>query len=443
MKRGTLRPFFTPKRIAVIGASRTKGKIGHAIFSALQSYPGKVIPVNPNAKKILGKTAYARASDIPKPVDLAVIAVPREAVIPVLEDLAGKTKHVIIITAGFAETGHEDEQEQLKHTLKKHGIRALGPNCLGILDTHNQLDTLFLPKLKRPPKGTISIISQSGALGSQLLDNAAAQSIGIARFISYGNALDINETDLLNELAAHKDTHTILAYIEGIHDGRAFMKAAKQCKKPLIILKGGLTEAGAEAAQSHTASLAGSARVYTGIFKQINAIHAETMSHAFDLLTLFNTPVRNIMPHGKNTLIITNGGGLGIAAADALSTNNIPLATLSTRTKKLLKKTMPEYANITNPLDLLGDADVARYEHALKAALKDASIHAIMLILLTQVPNIDIDEFIKKLQPLIKKAKKPILLISPILAEKQMAAPAYAYPEHAARALASYYDYTL
>jgi len=441
MKRGPLHAFFSPKRIAVIGASRTKGKVGHAILSALRKYPGDVIPVNPKANKILGKQAYGRASDIPGTLDLAIIAVPKHAVIPVIEDLSGKTNHAIIITAGFAETGQEHEQTRIKKVLEQNGMRAIGPNCLGILDTHNQLDTLFLTKLKRPAQGRISIISQSGALGSQLLELAAHNGIGISRFISYGNALDINETDLLKELTTHKQTDAILAYIEGIRDGRAFMNAAKHCNKPIIVLKGGLTEAGANAAQSHTASLAGSARVYTGVLKQINAIHAETMSHAFDLLTLFNTRIP--APKGKHTLIITNGGGLGIAAADALNTNDISLVNLSARTKKTLAKHIPEYANITNPLDLLGDADIPRYEHALNTALADKNTHAIILILLAQVPNIDTAAFVKRMQPLIKKAKKPVLVVSPALTGKQLPFPTYVFPEHAARALRSYLEYTL
>jgi len=277
-----VRTFFKAKSIAVIGASRNPNKIGHVIVKNLleSDYSGKIYPVNPNASEIVGLKSYSSVSSIRGKVDMAVISVPAKYALKAVESCGKKRiKYVIMVTAGFSEVGNHDLEKDLLFLVRKYRINLLGPNVLGVFDAYSGLDTLFLPRLRlnRPKPGGISFISQSGAIGSATLDLAAKEGYGFAKFISYGNALSINESDLIEYLGNDKQTKVICLYVEGIRDGKRFIKVCKKVskKKPIVALKGGVTKSGSKATLSHTASLAGSVDIYKAAFKQAGVLWAD------------------------------------------------------------------------------------------------------------------------------------------------------------------------
>ncbi|MBI2565105.1 CoA-binding protein [Candidatus Woesearchaeota archaeon] len=436
------------KHIAVVGASRHKGKIGHTILKQLLN---KIVyPVNPSAKNILKKKCYASVKDIPAKIDLAVVAVPIQFVISIIEECCQKNiKNIIIITSGFGEIGNIEEEKKIKELVKKYELTVIGPNCLGILDLHEKLDTLFLPEdnLHRPDPGNISLISQSGALGGALLDLASQQRLGFAKFVSYGNALDVNETDILEFLSSDKKTEVIGLYIEGLKNGKEFLKTAQAIKKPIIVLKGGTTVAGTKAALSHTGSLAGDASVYEGVFKQAGLIQANLLSDFFKILKIFSK--LKIKPEGKRIQIITNGGGFGILASDALEKQGLILAEMNSSSTKDLQRLLPQTVIVKNPVDLLGDATVERYEQAVITVLDDKNVDAILVLVLAQTPSLDLNDFVKKISAI--KMKKPVLFVITgnkkakqvcrSLEKKNMIT--FSFPEQAVKALGAYISHYL
>jgi acetate---CoA ligase (ADP-forming) len=408
--------FFTPKSIAVIGASQDKGSVGFVVLEnfAKGKYKGKLYAVNPKHKKVQGIQSYASILDVQEEVEHAIITVPAKIVPLVLEQCGKKkVKAVTIVSAGFAEIGDHVLTEKLQAVMNTYkNMKVIGPNCLGQMYIKEHVDALFLPpyRLKRPKNGTVSFISQSGALGSAILDWAGARDYGINKFISYGNAMDIDEADLLEYLGEDKETKVIAMYIEGVRNGRKFFKIAKKVakRKPVILIKGGMSEEGNKATLSHTGSLAGSAQVYKAVFKQTGIIHAKTMKQVFDFAKLFsNEPLMK----GNRIQTITNGGGYGVLATDGIIQSGLQLAQPSSATKKAIRKVVPSYAIIENPIDLTGDADDKRYEVAVKACLADKNIDAIILILLFQVPTLskNIDKVMEKI---LKTRKKPVIVMS-------------------------------
>lgn len=445
-----LEPFFHAKKIAIIGASRTPGKIGNTILKQLMGRNFDLYPVNPNADKILGMKCYESVMQIPAKAELAVIATPAETV-PAILDQCGKKdiRHVVLISAGFKEIGNTKLDKELQDKLKGNKITCIGPNCLGIFDAHTHMDTLFLPKerLERPKPGTISFITQSGATGSAVLDLAAHENYGFAKFISYGNAANVDESDLIEYLSRDPDTKIICLYVEQVQNGKKFLETTKKCKKPIIVIKGGVTEAGSKAAKSHTGSLAGSAEVYYGAFRQANLVIAHKLEELFEFAKLFEK-IR-VKTSGKNVQIITNGGGYGILTADALTYYGLKLAQTG-RQIKALQKTFPPTVILGNPTDLLGDATVERYKLALEAALKDTNNDSILLIALTQTPLLD-ESLVQVVKEAYAEAHKPIILVTTgseyaIKLRKQFEAtgiPCFTFPENAVRALAAYTNYCL
>ncbi len=390
--------FFNPKSVAVVGVSREPRKFGHVIFKNFvgSGFKGKTYAVNPRAERILGFKAYADLKEIPGEVDLAVIAVPAPLVPHQIDACVSKNvKAAVIISGGFKETGQNGAklEREIKEKAAGSNLRIIGPNCIGVYDPSSRVDTLFLPtyRLNRPKLGPIAFITQSGAFGSAVLDWAASQDIGISKFISIGNKIDVDEVDLLSYLAEDPLTTCVAAYVESIDRGREFLKVASKVteKKPLVVLKGGTTPEGAGAALSHTGSLAGSAKIYEGAFQQAGAIQASSVDELFDCARILAyMPV----PKSQGGLaIVTNGGGFGVISTDEASRLGIKLASFSPETVKTLKANLPEYAIPGNPLDLVGDADVERYRMALNAVSCDPNVGIILVIALLQTSYLESD----------------------------------------------------
>lgn len=385
--------FFKPKSVALIGASREEGKTGHSILANLIncSFPGKIFPVNPKSSEILGIKTFQSVENIDSETDLAIIVIPPKLISSVLDDCAKKDiKAAIVISAGFKETGAEGTrlESEITSKAKKLGIRLLGPNCLGLIDTNSMLNASFSKGM--PPKGRIAFFSQSGALCTAILDWAIGANVGFSKFISLGNKADLSELDLLEYLADDDETSVILGYLEGIENGRLFMDIAKNAvkKKPVILIKAGGTGAGARAASSHTGTLAGSDKAFHAAFLQTGIIRAMSIEELFDYAILF---AEQPLPQGNKLAIISNAGGPGIIAADSVeNTKGIEMAQFSNDTIDNLRQKLPSTAGLFNPVDVIGDAKSDRYRDALEIVLKDSNVDA-ALILLTPQAMTDVD----------------------------------------------------
>jgi len=382
----SLRNFFCPDSVAVIGAAREEEKVGHNILDNIinSGYKGKLFPVNPKADEIHGIKCYPSVLNVPGDIDLAIIVIPAQFVLQVLEECSKKnTKWSIIISAGFKETGIEGakRERQLIEKAKDYGIRILGPNCLGIIDTECPINATFSSNM--PPRGKIGFISQSGALGTSILDWAKTNKIGFSKFVSLGNKADISENDLFDDWENEKDTEVITAYLEGVKYGREFIRISSRVskKKPIIVVKSGNTDAGARAVSSHTGTLAGSAKAYEAAFKQAGIIRANTIRDLFNYATAFSYQP---LPKGKKVAIITNAGGPGIMATDECEESDILLASLEKETIDGLKEFLPEAANFYNPIDILGDALADRYKKTLEVVVKDGNVDAVVVLLSPQ-----------------------------------------------------------
>ena len=382
----SLRNFFCPDSVAVIGAAREEEKVGHNILDNIinSGYKGKLFPVNPKADEIHGIKCYPSVLNVPGDIDLAIIVIPAQFVLQVLEECSKKnTKWSIIISAGFKETGIEGakRERQLIEKAKDYGIRILGPNCLGIIDTECPINATFSSNM--PPRGKIGFISQSGALGTSILDWAKTNKIGFSKFVSLGNKADISENDLFDDWENEKDTEVITAYLEGVKYGREFIRISSRVskKKPIIVVKSGNTDAGARAVSSHTGTLAGSAKAYEAAFKQAGIIRANTIRDLFNYATAFSYQP---LPKGKKVAIITNAGGPGIMATDECEKSDILLASLEKETIDGLKEFLPEAANFYNPIDILGDALADRYKKTLEVVVKDCNVDAVVVLLSPQ-----------------------------------------------------------
>lgn len=387
----TLEPFFTPKTIAVIGASNTVGKVGYNIFVNLKnSKVKKIFPINPKYKKVQGVKAYSSISELKTKIDMTVISIPAPFVPGALEDcMKSKVKGVVIVSAGFSEVGEKKLTKQIADLIKKYPkTRVIGPNCVGVINTNNNVDTTFFEKsrMKAPKKGNLSFISQSGALAAMIIDWVSAQEFGINKFVSYGNAMDVDEADLLEYFGQDKETKVITVYLEGARDGEKFYRVAKKVskKKPIVVLKGGKNEQTRQAVASHTGSLAGSAKVYEAVFKQSGIIEADEILDLFNISKLLE---KETLPKGNRVQIITNGGGLGLVAADQVISNDLKLSKLSKGTIKKLKKLMPK-AIFENPIDLLGDSTVENYMDTINLVNKDKNVDIILVLILFNPPTI-------------------------------------------------------
>ena len=445
--------FLKPRSIAVIGASRDPKKVGHKIFRNLleSGYEGGLYPVNPKATELLGIKCYRSVMDVQGEVDLAVIAVPAKIVPAVAEECGEKgVKGLVVISAGFSETGREGTklERQLVSICRKYGMRLQGPNCLGIINTRNHMNASFASV--NPKLGKIAFISQSGALGSAILNWANQNDVGFTSFISLGNEADLTATDFIEALEDDEETRVIGLYIEGVKDGERFVKITEKVtkKKPIVALKAGTTDVGMRAVSSHTGSLAGSDVAFSAAFKKAGIIRVYTLEELFNLLLAFeNQPI----PKGRNVLIITNGGGPGILAADACEKLGLELPLLEHNLIEELRSSLPPQASLHNPLDVLGDADENRYSIALDAGLKSRRVDALITIVTPQAmtPVDKVAEVIAKARK--RSSGKPILAVfmglddysRPIQILRKNNLPNYNFPEHAAFVLRAMYDYGL
>jgi len=378
--------FWNPRSIAVVGASRNPEKVGFGVFSNLvrTGFRGPVYGVNPSGGELLGLPLFPSIESIPGPVDLGVFVVPPNAILAGIPALARKgMKAAIAISAGFKEVGGEGIalEKRLKEAATAAGIRVLGPNCLGLINTHGALNASF--SRGTPPKGAISFFSQSGALCTAVLDWAIGENVGFSKFVSLGNKADVSESDIMEYLADDPETRVILGYVESIDDGRRFLRVAKGVtrRKPVVLVKAGATAAGARAASSHTGSLAGSDRAYSAAFRQGGVLRAGTVEDLFDLALGF---AMQPVPAGDRLLILTNAGGPGILAADMAERLGVPLAEVSGDLRARLVPKLPPTASLGNPVDIIGDARADRYRDVLEALRDEPSVDTVLVLLTPQ-----------------------------------------------------------
>jgi acetyltransferase len=381
-----LEKIFNPQNVAIIGASDEKGTVGYALIKNFteSGFEGKIYPVNIRKNKVLGLKTYKSVEQIPEPIDLAVIATPAKTVPDVLEQ-CGKVgiKGVIIISAGFKEVGPEGKalEDKLAKIKNRYGLRIIGPNCLGVIRPSIHLNGTFIGKM--PKSGNIAFISQSGALGSAILDVAVHENIGFSNFVSVGSMIDVDFGDLIDYFGTDLQTRSILMYIEGLTDGRKFMSAARHFArtKPIIVVKAGRFGESAKAAASHTGSLTGEDLVYDAAFKRAGIVRVDEIEDLFNCAEVLGLQP---LPKGPNLAIITNAGGPGVMATDALIAKGGKLAKLDQKTIDFLDTILPHYWSRGNPIDILGDAKSDRYKAVVEACLNDENVDGILIIYTAQ-----------------------------------------------------------
>ena len=445
-----LNQFFNPSSVALVGASSNTSKLGYRILKNLidGGYKGAIYPINPKGETILNLKGYKSINDLPEGPELVLMVVPANIVNDVAKRCGERgVKGLIVISAGFKEAGKEgkEKEEELKKIVKEYNMRLIGPNCLGIIDTVHNLNASFA--FEMPPTGTISFITQSGALGTSILDWAVKENIGLSKFVSFGNMADVSETDLIREFGDDPNTNVILLYLEGLQDGKKFIEAAKEVslKKPIVMVKSGRSAAGSKAVSSHTGSLAGSDKAYDAALRQGGVIRANSVQELFDCAIAFayQPPVK-----GKNIAIVTNAGGPGVMAVDAIEDNKMSISEISPETKKELQSFLSLAASVNNPVDVLGDALADTYGKALDIVLREKDVDSVLTVLTPQVVT-QISETAEETVKISKKYQKPVLgcfmgghrIEEGIQVLMKNGVPNYLFPERAISSLKSMYDY--
>ena len=397
------------RSIALIGASREERKIGHGMLRNIveSGFPGAVYPVNPKADRILGLACYPAIGDVPGEVDLAIIVLPAPLVVDALRACGEKgVRHAIVVSGGFRESGPEGaaRERELLEVAHRHGIRFLGPNCVGLIDTELPVNATFV--LGMPARGTIAVASQSGAICGAILDWANAQRIGFSRFVSLGNKADITESDLLEAWANDDATRVIGMYLEDVRDGPRFLRAAAATsrRRPVVVIKGGRTAAGRRAVLSHTGSLAGEDAAYDAAFRQAGVMRVDSIEDLFDVAAGFSEmpPLR-----GDRVAILTNAGGPGIMATDAVERGGLALAVLSPETTAALLEILPPAGSARNPVDLTGSSDAEIYARCLDLLLADDGVDACLVLFVPQVV-VPAEEVAGQVAPAIHRHQKPV-----------------------------------
>ena len=450
----SLRSILSPHSVAVIGASRKPGAIGQLIFQCIlqNRFSGVVYPVNPNAEAIMSVKAYPSVLDIPGDVDLAVIVVPARLVANVVDECGRKgVRSVIVISDGFSERGAEgiSREKELRYVILGHGMRLVGPNCMGVINTDPavKLNATFSPVY--PPRGNVAFLSQSGAMGLAILDYANHLNMGISSFVSVGNRTDISSNDLLQYWESDPATRVILLYLESFGNPRKFGRIARRvsANKPIVAIKSGSTPAGSRAASSHTGALATPEIASEALFHQAGIIRVNTMEELFDVATLLsNQPV----PKGKRAVIVTNGGGPGILAADACEHHGLVLPEFSPETKSQLQSVIKRDIALNNPLDMTAAATGKEFEGVLKILANDSGSDAVIVIYMPPIivaPK-EMEEAIQQVAPVFQRHRKPLLAcimgqqgFRGKLGAGDKFVPCYTFPEDAVLALAKAVDY--
>jgi len=457
---------FSPKSMAVVGASATPGKVGHDIFVNILKggYQGVLYPVNPSANAISSVKAYPTISDIPDSLDLAMIIVPPKASIQAVKDAIAKgVKGLVIVSAGFKEVGPEGAaiEKQIVALCRESGVRLVGPNCLGVINPLGNVRLNASFSARMPKSGNVSFISQSGALCTAVLDFAADRDFGFSKFISIGNKADVDEVDLLHYFHDDPDTEVIMIYVEELQRGQEFIETAKEITggdrpKPILVIKSGRTSAGAQAAASHTGSLAGSEAIYDAIFAQSGVIRVESIDELFDFAMAFAYKNENALgkmrrkvPLGNRVAIVTNAGGPGIVATDMTVVSGLSLAKFSDDTIEALKTYLPATANVNNPVDVIGDAAQDRYENALTTVIKDEGVDGAIVILTPQSMT-NVMGTAQAVVKIARRSHKPILccfmgiidVSAGVKYLQENGVPVYRFPEGAAKAFGAIYRYS-
>jgi acetate---CoA ligase (ADP-forming) len=441
----SLRPFFAPAGVAVIGASKRRGSIGGELFRNILAadFAGAAYPVNRTGEAVAGVRGYRTIEEVPDAVDLAVICVPGEHVVDSAEAALQKgVPALCVISAGFAEIGHEgvERQERLLALVRAHGARLVGPNCLGIAVPGVGLNATFGPGAL--PAGRIALSSQSGALGLAMLERASERGLGFSAFVSIGNKADVSSNDLLEWWEEDEGTDVVLLYLESFGNPQKFGRLAARVarRKPILALKAGVTSAGARAASSHTAALAGSDAAVEALFRQTGVLRARTLEELVDLAALLS---HQPLPHGRRVAVVTNAGGLAILCADACDAAGLELPELSQETQTALAQVLPTEAALTNPVDLLGSATGETYARALPHILRDQSIDAVIALFVPPVVA-GAEEVAAAIRQTVEReaSGKPLLAvvvsaegIPNVLRDVDSPVAAFSYPESAARAL--------
>ena len=443
---------FSPESIAVVGASRNRNSIGFALLHNLvaNQFNGTLFPVNPKAKSIHSLKAYPSIDAIPDPVDLAVIMVPKRLVLGVVEQCLDKgVRGLIVISAGFAETGEEgaELERRLRETVRAARARMIGPNCMGVINTEPviSLDATFSPTPAR--RGSIGFVSQSGALGVAVLNAAADLSIGLTQFVSMGNKADVSGNDLLEYWEDDPDTRVICMYLESFGNPRRFTEIAKRVsrKKPILIVKSGRTAEGARAASSHTGAIAGADMPVSAFLEQCGVLRANTITALFDIARALD---RCPLPAGNRVAILTNAGGPAIMATDACVNLDLEIATLSDATRQALTDFLPAEASVHNPIDMIASANPEGYAKALRLLLDDDAVDMVMVINVKPLVGNPI-AFMNEVGKTIPGQEKPVVAVMMATEEfheeiknRPDLPPVYQFPESAARALAQLARYS-
>ncbi len=440
-----LERMWAPRGVAVVGVSQDPGKLGYGVARNLvvSGYTGAIYFVNPRGGQLFDRKVYKTVSGVPDPVDLAMIIIPAAGVPKTLEECGRRgIRNVVIGSGGFRETGEAGRQleDQVLKVARKHRIRVLGPNCIGFLDTHLPIDTTFLP-LPGPVQGDIAFLSHSGAICEAVIDWARGQGFGLSRLVSLGNQMDLTEAEILPATAADPNTNVVAMYLEGVRDGRLFVENARQVtrKKPVLAIKVGRSEAGRAAVASHTGALAGRDVAYDAAFRKAGVIRAESTEEVFDWArALAWCP----LPRGRRMAVLTNAGGPGAIAVDALDAYGLKLAELSEATRARLREFLPEAASVRNPVDMLAAAGAAEYANGLGALMADDNVDGVMLIL-APPPMTTAAGIAGAVIPMIRSATKSVIVT--LMGEEMIAnaarlfrqarVPDYRFPERAASAM--------
>ncbi len=447
---------FKPRSVVVIGASSTKGKVGHDIFANLLrgEFKGTLYPVNPGARSVLCVPCYKSVLDIDDEIDLGMIILPPKAALEAVKDCVKKNvKGLVMVSAGFKEVGGEgaEIEDEIAEICRQADIRLVGPNCLGVINpqTEVQLNASFSTHM--PEFGNISFISQSGALCTSVLDFAQSRGFGFSKFVSIGNKADVDELDLLRYYHKDPDTNVIMIYMEALRMRPGLINEVKHIvaghrPTPILVIKSGKTAAGASAASSHTGSMAGTEAIYNAIFDEAGIIRVDTVDSLFDYAIAFGA---GRIPEGNRVAIITNAGGPGIIATDMSEISGLKLARFTRKTDEILHQYLPPTANFNNPVDVIGDASSDRYRYALEAVINDEGVDCVLMILTPQSMT-DAIGTAKAIVSIYRNTTKPIVCcfmgVVDVSAGVQYLhenyVPVYSFPENAARAMGKLYEAT-